>query len=98
MSSMPYLNLSLTALLPQVEPSLMLTLHNVSTRIYSSGTPSADASPTQDGASPFAPMVHPGAVSSEMSTPIDGHIVDSRGLNSAYFEATTTFEIESRDR
>lgn len=77
----------------------MLTLYNVTTRVYSSGTVSADASPTQDGASPFALVVAPGAVSWEMSTPVDGDgVVDSSGLSSAYFETTTTFEIESRDR
>lgn len=77
----------------------MLALYNVTTRVYSSGTPSADASPTQDGASPFAPVVSPGAVSWEMSTPVDEDgVADSAGLSSAYYEATTTFQIESRDR
>lgn len=84
---------------PKVDSSLMMLLHNVTARVYSGGTPSADASPTQDGASPFAPVVSPDAVSSEMSTPVDEDgVADEAGLSAAYFEATTSFQIESRDR
>lgn len=88
-----------TLFFPQVESSLMMTLHNVTARVYSSGTPSADASPTQNGASPFSPLVTPGAVSSSTSTPIDEEgTADEAGLSSAYCAVTTSFEIESRDR
>lgn len=77
----------------------MMTLHNVTARVYSGGTPSADASPTQDGASPFAPVVSPGPVSWQMSTPVDEDgVADEAGLSSAYYEAVTSFDIESRDR
>lgn len=77
----------------------MMTLHNVTARVYSSGNPSADASPTQNGASPFSPLVTPGAVSSTTSTPIDQEgTADDAGLSSAYYAVPTYFEIESRDR
>lgn len=77
----------------------MMTLHNVTTRVYSSGTPSADASSTQNGASPFSPLVTPGVVSSATSTPIDEEgTADEAGLSAAYCAVTTSFEIESRDR
>lgn len=53
---------------------------------------------TQDGASPFVPVVSPGVVSSEASTPVDAvGVADQAGLGSAFFEATTSFQIESRD-
>lgn len=81
-----------------IQSSANMTLHNVTARVYSGGTPSADAAPTQDGASPFAPIVSPGAVSWEASTPVDEDgVVDKAGLSSAYFEAATSFQIESRD-
>lgn len=81
-----------------IESSPNMTLHNVTGRVYSGGTPSADAAATQNGASPFAPVVSPGVVSSEASTPVDEDgVVDRAGLESAYFEATTYFQIESRD-
>lgn len=81
-----------------IESSPNMTLHNVTARVYSGGTPSADAAATQDGASPFAPVVAPGNVSWEASTLIDEDgVVDKAGLGSAYFEATTSFQIESRD-
>lgn len=77
----------------------MLTLHNVTARVYSGGTPSADASPTQDGVSPFAPVVSPGDISWNMSTPVDeGGVADYEGLSASYYEAPTYFQIESRDR
>lgn len=83
----------------QVKSSTAMALYNVTARVYSGGTPSVDASPTQDGASPFAPVVFPAAVSWEMSTPVDMEgVADKAGLGSAYNEATTSFEIESRDR
>ena len=53
---------------------------------------------TQDGASPFVPVVSPGVLSSEASTPVDAvGVADQAGLGSAFFEATTSFQIESRD-
>lgn len=53
---------------------------------------------TQHGASPFAPVVTSGVVSAEDSTPVDSDgVADQGGLASAYFEAATSFEIESRD-
>lgn len=76
-----------------------MIVNNVSAKVYSGGTPSVDGSPTQDGATPFVVVVSPGAVSSAMSTPVDNEgVADEAGLNSAYYEAVTSFEIESRDR
>lgn len=70
----------------------------VDTAVHSGGVPSIDGVATQDGASPFAPVVSPGLVSSEASTPVDADgVADQAGLGSAYFEATTSFQIESRD-
>lgn len=68
-------------------------------RIYSGGTPSMDGSGTRDGVSPFAPVVYPGSVSPEMSSPTDKDgAADEAGLSSAFYESTTSFLIESRDR
>ncbi|CAM9773581.1 unnamed protein product, partial [Ectocarpus sp. 13 AM-2016] len=81
-----------------IQPSFRMALHNVTARVYSGGTPSADAAFTQDGASPFAPVVSPGVLSWEASTPVDEDgVVDKDGLSSAYYEAATSFQIESRD-
>ncbi|CAM9800578.1 unnamed protein product [Ectocarpus sp. 6 AP-2014] len=81
-----------------IQPSFRMALHNVTARVYSGGTPSADAAITQDGASPFVPVVSPGVVSWEASTPVDEDgVVDKDGLSSAYYEAPTSFQIESRD-
>lgn len=76
----------------------MMVTHNVSAKVFSSGTPSPDASPTQDGASPFTPIVSSSSVSSIMSTPVqDDGVADQAGLSAAFSEAATSFEIESRD-
>lgn len=81
-----------------IDSSPNMTHHNVTARVYSGGTPSADAAATQDGASPFAPVVAPGVVSWEASTPVDADgVTDKAGLGYAFFEATTSFQIESRD-
>lgn len=70
----------------------------VTTTVFSSGSASPNSVGTQDGASPFAPVVSPGVVSSEASTPVDAEgVADQAGLGSALFEATTSFQIESRD-
>ncbi len=66
--------------------------------VFSSSTTTGSVVSTQDGASPFAPVVSPGAVSSEASTPVDADgVADEAGLGAAFFEAPTSFQIESRD-
>lgn len=66
--------------------------------VVSGGTSSPNGVATQDGASPFAPFVSPGAVSSDASTPVDADgVADEAGLGAAFFEAPTSFQIESRD-
>lgn len=82
-----------------IEPSPTIpTDGSVTMVVFSSGSPSTDGVLTQDGASPFVPVVSPGVVSSEASTPVDADgVADQAGLGAAYFEATTSFQIESRD-
>lgn len=78
---------------------MVIDLPGVITRVYSGGTPSEDGSATRDGASPFAPVVFPGLVSPKMSSPADKDgVADEDGLSSAFYESTTSFQIESRDR
>lgn len=81
-----------------IESSSTLAASAVDTVVYSGGIPSTGSAATQDGASPFVPVVSPGVVSSEASTPVDADgVADQAGLESAYYEATTSFQIESRD-
>ncbi|CAM9504695.1 unnamed protein product, partial [Discosporangium mesarthrocarpum] len=82
-----------------VKTAPILSLHNTTVRVYSSGVPSKDAVATQDGASPFAPLVSPGAVSPIHSTAVDNDgVADKQGLSTGYFESQTSFSIEARDR
>ena len=77
----------------------MMALYNVTAKVYSGGTPTPDGSATRNGVSPFAPVISPGTVSAEMSLAVDANgVTDKGGLGSAFYEANTSFQIESRDR